>query len=175
MEKYLSQKIGIKGIIHALKINPNIDAKSEYLGQNVFAMLREVVQKKNKPLQDFLIQAGILLDYKVQHNLIATAGRTIIARVLSDDPGYAGGGFINYGLLGTGVAPVPANNATQLVNEVYRKPPTSKVFDANTAYIDFFYEAGDTNGNYTEFGNVIDGLPGTIRGSFGASLLQVDG
>ena len=89
-----------------------------------------------------------------KHNIIVTAGRNVLARLLAGDTTYTG--EITRGALGDGVADV-VNGRTTLVNEVFRKVTASQTFDSNVAYVDFFYEATDVDGTFTEFGNFIDG------------------
>lgn len=108
-----------------------------------------------------LIEKGKSPDFE-KHNIIVTVGRAVLAELLSGGATYTG--EINYGALGTGVAPAPANSDTQLSNEVFRKLAASQTFSDNIAYIDFFYTASDTDGTYTEFGNFIDGGAGANTG-----------
>ena len=89
-----------------------------------------------------------------KHNIIVTSGRSVLTRLLAGDTTYTG--EITRGALGDGVADV-VNGRTTLVNEVYRKVTASQTFDSNVAYVDFFYEATDVDGTFTEFGNFIDG------------------
>lgn len=97
-----------------------------------------------------------------KHNIIVTVGRAVLAELLSGGTTYTG--EINYGALGTAVAPVPADSDTQLGTEVFRKLVASQTFEDNVAYIDFFYTTGDCNGTYTEFGNFIDGTASADSG-----------
>jgi hypothetical protein len=90
-----------------------------------------------------------------KHNIIVTRGRSVMAGLLTGDNTYTG--EITQGALGDGVSPVPANSSTTLVNEVYRNAPASQTFEDNVAFIDFFYDAGEITGTFTEFGNFIDG------------------
>ena len=120
------------------------------------AMLREYVKTGKKKILSQLKKSGALISSSHKHNLITTAGRSVLARRLAGNTTYTAA--INYGLLGTQVSPVPSNSSTQLGTEVFRKLASS------LAYVDFFYTAGDTNGTYTEFGNVIDGTASANTG-----------
>ncbi len=124
------------------------------------AMLREYVRTGKKSILAALKKSGALIQSTHKHNLITTAGRTVLARRLAGNTTYSGS--LNYGLLGTQASPSPSNSSTQLGTEVFRKLASSQAYDNNIAYVDFFYTAGDTNGTYTEFGNVIDGT-GTVN------------
>lgn len=97
-----------------------------------------------------------------KHNIIVTVGRAVLAERLAGGTTYSG--EINYGALGTGVAPSPANGDTTLDTEAFRKLAASQTFSDNIAYVDFFYTASDTSGTFTEFGNFIDGLAGVDTG-----------
>lgn len=118
-------------------------------------MLRNYIKTGNTKIIEFLKNQGAILEVSEEHNLICTRGFEILTRHLTGDATYAGG--INYGALGTQVSPVPALASTQLGVEVYRKLYSSRTFDNNIAYLDFFYAATDTNGTYTEFGNFAAG------------------
>lgn len=126
------------------------------------AMLREYVKTGKKNILSALKKAGALVSHTHKHNLITTAGRTVLARRLAGNTTYTAA--INYGLLGTQASPSPSNGSTQLGTEVFRKLASSQTYDNNIAYVDFFYTAGDTNGTYTEFGNVIDGTASVNTG-----------
>lgn len=117
-------------------------------------LVRQYALNKNQLLYEYLIEKGIVKKHVADHNIVVTAGRTVLARLLSGDNTYSG--EINYGALGDG-SPDVSNSRTTLVNEVYRKVASSQAYDNNIVYVDFFYAAGDTNGTYTEFGNFIDG------------------
>ena len=116
--------------------------------QNITATIRDAKTGKIKRV------------YK-ERNLVATAGRTVLAMILSNDLTYTG--VINYGLLGTSTT-APANADTKLGTEAFRKAPSSNTNTANVANISFYYTAGDCNGTYKEFGTVIDGGAGADSG-----------
>lgn len=94
----------------------------------------------------------------VQHNLVAKAGRSVIAQRMAGTLTYSG--TINYGAVGTSSTSPSASN-TQLGAEVYRTTVASADISdiANAAVIlSFFYSSGSfTNATVNEFGNVIDG------------------
>lgn len=87
-------------------------------------------------------------------NLVATAGRSVIAQRLANITAFTG--IINYGALGTSISP-PSNADTQLGAEVYRKTVGSNSAINNIATITFFYNTTETSGNYKEFATFIDG------------------
>ncbi len=101
-----------------------------------------------------------------EHNLIVTVGLNVLARLLAGDATYSG--EINYGAVGTGVAPVPALGDVALDTEEFRKLQSSQSASGTVSYIDFFYSAGDFDtdviGAITEFGNFIDGGAGADSG-----------
>ncbi len=142
-----------------ITIKANIDtftlAKWVTEASKEIEMLREYVRTGKKSILSALKKTGALVSHTHKHNLITTAGRTVLARRIAGNTTYTGA--INYGLLGTQASPSPSNGSTQLGTEVFRKLASSQTYDNNIAYVDFFYTAGDTNGTYTEFGNVIDG------------------
>ncbi|MCX6756343.1 MAG: hypothetical protein NTX85_03310 [Candidatus Nomurabacteria bacterium] len=140
-----------------IKVNIDTFVLAEWVSEvgKEIAMLREYVKTGKKSILSVLRKTGALIKHSHRHNLITTAGRTVLARRIAGNTTYTGA--INYGLLGMQASPVPANSSTQLGTEVFRKLAASQTFDNNIAYVDFFYTAGDTNGTYTEFGNVIDG------------------
>lgn len=102
------------------------------------------------------------------HNLITTRGRSVLVGLLAGDSTYTG--EINYGALGTGTTAV-ANSDTKLETEVYRNLTASQAFSDNIAYIDFFYEATEVDGTFTEFGNFIDGSETVDSGRIFSHLL----
>lgn len=116
-----------------------------------------------------LEKLGIIERHYAAHNLVATVGRNVLARLLVGDTTYSG--QINYGALGTSSSAVN-NSDTQLGTEVFRKLYASHTTDGNNvAYIDFFYAATDTNGTYNEFGTVIDGTASANTGRLFSHIL----
>ena len=93
-----------------------------------------------------------------QHNLIATTGLTVIARVLANDTTYSG--FPNIASLGTGTT-APALSDTKLETETYRNEQFSASYTGTKALLTAFYDSGECSGTFKEFGNFIDGLVAT--------------
>jgi hypothetical protein len=143
-------EIGIKVNIRTFTLPGWVTEESPVLNE-----LRNFIKTGKKSILNKLRKQGIILDYKAKHNIIVTAGRNVLARRLAGNTTYTGA--INYGVLGTQAGPTPTNASTQLGNEVFRKLAASQSYDTNIAFVDFVYTAADTNGTYTEFGNVIDG------------------
>lgn len=156
----MKEEVKIKGIIRGFFLK-NVEANTSYKGKNVLSMIREAIKTKDYATLEPLYGAGLLTKFTEKNNIIVTSGRTVLARLLSGDATYTG--EINYGALGSN-STAPANGDTTLGTEVYRKLAASQAYDANIAYVDFFYEAGDTNGTYEEFGNFIDGGAGADTG-----------
>jgi hypothetical protein len=135
----------------------------------VVDIIRVAIRQNKRGLLQQLEQQGIIQRHHMAHNLVATVGRNVIARLLVGDTTYTGA--INYGALGTS-STTPNNSDTQLGTEVYRKLYASRTTDGNNvSYIDFFYAATDTNGTYTEFGNVIDGTASANTGRLFSHIL----
>ena len=133
------------------------------------ALLRKYVRTKDSSILKQLAEAGIIQQHLAAHNIVATVGRNVIARLLAGDVTYSG--QINYGALGSSSTAV-ANADTQLGTEVYRKLYSSHTTDGNNvAYVDFFYAASDTNGTYNEFGNFIDGTGSANTGRLFSHIL----
>lgn len=149
--------MAIRVNIHAFTLAGWVTEASPWLDS-----IRAFVREKNQNLLDELVRAGVVHAAHAQHNIVVTAGRSVIAQRLAGITNYTG--TINYGALGTQNAPVPNNANTQLGNEVYRKVASSLAASGNVAYVDFFYAAGDVNGTFTEFGNFIDGAAGANTG-----------
>lgn len=85
------------------------------------------------------------------HNIIPTAGRSVIARWIIGDDTYAADTAVNYGSLGTSNTAV--NNAdTQLTAESYRKATSSVSRSNNIAYLSNFYTATEVTGTFEEAG-----------------------
>lgn len=147
-----------KGICAEAKIKANIKTfvlNGDYKNDSeVIKALRKYARTGDEKLIAPLLKKGIISQHKEKHNIIVTAGRSVLARLLVGDTTYSG--QINYGALGTGT-PNVVNGRTQLVTEVFRKGYASHAQGDNVAYIDFVYAANDCNGTYSEFGNVIDG------------------
>lgn len=153
----IDETVKLKGRISMFRLAGNLTAKSPYV-----AKLREYVRTKKAEILNELKEAGILKEVTEKENIIVTVGRAVLARRLAGDVTYTG--EINYGALGTAVAPVPVNGSTTLGTEVFRKIASSQAYSDNICYVDFFYSATDCNGTYTEFGNFIDGAAGVDTG-----------
>jgi len=152
------QEAFIKQNIHAFFLNPEIQENGPEIEK-----LRIYAKTNDQSIIDELKGSGALLDHKSKHNIIATVGRNVLCRLLAGDTTYSG--QINYGALGTAVAPVPAVGDIKLGTESYRKTYASHTTDgANIAYVDFFFATTDCNGTYTEFGNFIDGTASADSG-----------
>lgn len=90
------------------------------------------------------------------HNIIPTAGRSVIARWITGDNTYSGDDGANYGSLGTSATAV-ANGDTQLTAEAYRKATSSVARSNNIAYLSNFYTATEVTGTFEEAGWHISG------------------
>jgi hypothetical protein len=110
-----------------------------------------------------LCQVGIITGVQAGHNIVPTAARTILARVLKGDAVTAD---VDYGALGTGVSPSFTNSSTQLSSEQYRKQASDRSNDNNVVFIDWFIASGDVaDGTYTEFGAFIGGTASADSGT----------
>lgn len=100
-------------------------------------------------------KTGKILRQETVENLVTTAGRTVLARLLSGDNTYTG--EVTHGALGTSSTPV-TNGDTLLGAESAgsRVATTSQTYVANQAFLSFFFPAGPVVA-YEEFGNFIDG------------------
>lgn len=123
-----------------MNFNPNIKQNLKVV-ENITATVRDAITGKVKRI------------YKVK-NTVQLAGMAVLARRLANETTYTG--IINYGVLYTGGSPT----------ESYRKLVSSAAYDdaAAKAYISHFFAAGDCNGTYTRFCNVIDGAAGSGTG-----------
>lgn len=95
------------------------------------------------------------------HNIIPTAGRTVIAQRITGTNTYTLN--VNYGSLGTS-ATAPANGDTQLTTETYRKAISSRTNSNNIAYLSNFYTATEVTGTFEEAGWHIDGTASANTG-----------
>jgi hypothetical protein len=135
----------------------------------VVDLLRTALRYGRQNVIKQLEAQGIIERHYAAHNLVATVGRNVLARLLTGDTTYSG--QINYGALGSS-STTPNNSDTQLGTEVYRKLYASHTTDGNNiAYVDFFYAATDTNGTYNEFGNFIDGTASANTGRLFSHIL----
>jgi hypothetical protein len=134
--------------------------KLRNVNDNDIELLREGIRGKTFLIAN-LVKQGKIIEVKKKSNLIANVGISVIAQRLTGDDTYSL--EINYGALGTGTTPPTATDTT-LETETYRFAVSSSAYDGNTAYIDYFINKGDGTGDYTEFGNFIDGTASTDSG-----------
>jgi len=97
---------------------------------------------------------GDLIKTETKQNIICAPGLNVLARRLASDNTYTGN--INYMALGSGTGAFDGTE-TQLYTEVYRNAAASYTAQNNIAYISAFYDQTEVTGNFTEFGNFIDG------------------
>jgi hypothetical protein len=160
----LAQGVGIKTNFDFFLMPAFVSEDSAFV-----AKIRDYIRSRNEDLIRELRNQGIIEDHLRAHNLIATVGRNVLARLLTGDVTYSG--QINYGALGSS-STAPNNSDTQLGTEVYRKLFASHTTDGNNVvYVDFFYAATDTNGTYNEFGNFIDGTASANTGRLFSHVL----
>lgn len=154
-----------------INIQENIKAfllppKAKELG--ILFDIQKFIRTKDKYWLNKVMSNKQLFEMYSLHNLITTRGRSVLMGLLAGDTTYTG--EINYGALGTGTTAV-SNADTQLETEVYRNLTASQAFADNIAYIDFFYEASEVDGTFTEFGNFIDGTASADSGRIFSHLL----
>ena len=155
--KKKKQEVAIQANIKKFRLASWVEEVSEEMNK-----VREYVKTGNEAVLNALKASGAVLDFDEDHNIIVTAGFNVLARLLAGEATYTG--EINYGALGTGASPSPALSSTQLATEAFRKLASSQSYDANKAYVDFFYAATDWDGTATEFGNFIDGTASANSG-----------
>ncbi|MDF1498513.1 MAG: hypothetical protein P1P85_04145 [Patescibacteria group bacterium] len=97
----------------------------------------------------------------VLENIVTTAGRTVLARLLIGDVTFSG--EINYCALGTDATASTVGDTTLGV-EVFRKQISSGSYSTSNAYISTFFTATETTGTYNEIGHFIDGAAGVNTG-----------
>ena len=169
------QEVKIRQNIFAFNLAEDITKDSPSL-KMVRILARKYTNKVDMikdALYKNLVQTGVILDVRAEHNLIPTTGRNVLVRLLTGDATYSG--EVNYGALGDAAAPAFTNSDTQLTNEVYRDLIDSSSFVDNIAYIDWFIEFGDVaDATYPEFGFFIDGGAGANTGQ-AWSLLKTGG
>jgi len=157
--------------ITLFKLN-GVNENTKFLGRKVLKWIQVSEKSKSELVRNVILnalkKAGILLEYKTGHNLITTAGRTVIARLTAGDATYSG--EINYGALGTD-STTATNGDTTLGTEVYRKVQYSQSYSGAVCYVDFFYSATDWDGTAEEFGNFIDGEAGADTGQMFSHLI----
>jgi hypothetical protein len=160
----IAQDVTIKANFDFFNLGPLVTENSPEI-----ALLREYVRNPEPAKLSSLKALGVIQNHLAAHNLITTRGRAVLASLLAGDNTYSG--QINYGALGTSSTAVN-NSDTQLGAEVYRKLFASHTTDGNnTAYVDFFYAATDTNGTYNEFASFIDGTASANTGRIFSHIL----
>ena len=97
---------------------------------------------------------GDLVREEQKKNVICISGLNVLARRLASDNTYSGN--INKMALGTGTGNFNGTE-TQLYNEVYRNNVASYTSQDNIAYVSAYFTETEITGNFTEFGNFIDG------------------
>jgi len=97
---------------------------------------------------------GKIKSETVKHNIIANVGLNVIARLLANDTTYSG--YINYAGLGTGTTTAVVGD-TELETEFFRNAQFSASFLNEKALLTAFFDSGETEGTFKEFGNFIDG------------------
>lgn len=147
-----------------INIQENIKAfllPTEARELGVLLNIQKYIRTGNKAILNELVKNKQVFEMYSLHNLITTRGRSVLIGLLAGDNTYTG--EINYGALGTGTTPV-ANADTKLQTETYRNLCASQAFVDNVCYVDFFYDATEVNGTFTEFGNFIDGTSSADSG-----------
>lgn len=87
-------------------------------------------------------------------NVISLDGFSAVSKFLAGDNSDAGG--IDTALFGTGTG-TTSESDTALFNEIYRNAQASRGSSGNVTLLTAFIDEGETTGNYTEFGNCING------------------
>lgn len=164
-EKAIKLQNLIEGIRH----------KREYLLKSSAILTPKKMERLLLDLHDeytYLIRklhdAFLLRQYHV-NNITCTVGRSVLAQRLAGINTYSGN--ITHTAIGTGTTAVAIGD-TQLTTEVYRKALSSGAFISNVSYIETFFSALETSGNYKEFGNFIDGSASANTGQLVNHFLQ---
>jgi len=125
--------------------------------QNVFETLKHPTQR-HFILQDlYKAMQGLTLVNQIEvHNIIPTAGRSVVALWIVGDNTYDANNGANYGSLGDNNT-APVNGDTTLSNETYRKATSSATSSSNVVYLSNFYTATEVTGTFEEAGWHIDG------------------
>lgn len=114
-------------------------------------LLKGIISKKEY-LEKLILGKTKFVDEK--HNIIANVGLGVLARLLANDTTYSG--YINYAGLGTGTTTAVATD-TSLETETFRNQQFSASFTGTKALLTAFYDTGEVEGTFKEFGNFIDG------------------
>jgi len=144
-------------IIKTIEFNENIKAfllPTEAKRLGILLNIQKWIRTKQNIYLEEVLRNNQIFEMYSLHNLITTRGRNVLTGLLAGDTTYTG--EINYGALGTGTTPV-ANSDIKLETETFRNAVASQAFADNVAYVDFFYDATEVVGTFTEFGNFIDG------------------
>lgn len=96
-----------------------------------------------------------------KHNIICNSGLAVLAALLASD--NANTGNINKMALGTGTGTFNGSE-TALYTETYRNSVGSYTSDGAIAYVTAYFTETEVTGNFTEFGNFIDGEAGSGTG-----------
>lgn len=131
-------------------MNTNAEQKHEAIGGNMAIRCNITATVRDA-------RTGEVKRVYKHKNLVAYAGRSVIAQRLANDTTYTLA--ITHGAVGTDTTP-PTVNDTTLGAEFYRKTPSSQTFGGTgdcVAFISFFYAATDWDGTAREFGTFIDG------------------
>ncbi len=124
--------------------------------------------KFNKMLQRSYRLGPMTMNWKKQ-NVVCNSGFQAMGQVLAGI--YGDTGAINKMALGDGTPVTPSSSDTVLVNEVYRNDTASSAVSSNVLYLTAFYNETEVDdsitsgGEFTEFGNFIDGDAGLDTGS----------
>jgi len=125
--------------------------------QYVFDTIKKPSQRYNILQELYKAMQDLTLVNQVEvHNIIPTAGRSVLAQWIIGTITYSADNGVNYGSLGTSNT-APANGDTQLTTETYRKATSSAATSSNVAYLSNFYTATETSGTFEEAGWHIDG------------------
>ncbi len=129
------------------------------------AVINDIQRRKDELLRQLYreMQSLTLVRQLDVHNIIPTAGRSVIARWITGDNTYSGDDGANYGSLGTS-STAPANGDTQLTAESYRKATSSVSRSNNIAYLSNFYTATEVTGTFEEAGWHISGTASANTG-----------
>ena len=169
-----------------MKINSILKIKANYTAFNINPIIKKTddimkvvkeLSHKYTNLEDllsdkiykYLIEEGVILNAKMQHNLIPTSGFKVLCMILTGDTTYTG--EMNYWALGSGTTAFSASS-TKLNTEVGRGEIDSTSYSDNIAYADSFIEAGDiADATYQEFAIFIDGGAGADTGQAWSLLI----
>jgi hypothetical protein len=132
---------------------------------NILKFLKTLKTKKHNTLNEMYDALRLIscTHFVEVHNIIPTAGRSVIAQWITGDNTYDAANGANYGSLGTDNT-APANGDTTLGTETYRKATSSVAQSNNVATLSNFYTATEVTGTFEEAGWHIDGGAGADTG-----------